>query len=207
MIVADNFAITEMPKTGSTFIYEHLGLVQNDQRHIRQATNLPVFSFYRDPVSWYTSYVSFIRYGSDKYPAPPSLIAEALDKMGELTIQNFIDSCLGLRPDVKEAISMIPDVIDKPTFGTVTKEWANTNQDFYSFLCDYYLDGTTVLCYNNLTAHLSDICFKYNYTPIVGTGAWVNVTNKKITLSEDTKTLIERTCYDAIARYDPQQHK
>lgn len=204
MILSNNFAILDMPKTGSTFAVNRLGIINGPEyRHLRIHTDLPTYAFYRDPTSWYVSYISFIRYGSEKFTKPPSVIAQLLHERGELTVDSFLDACLGLSPDIFQDMLTRRWAQSTSEFQQLFVSWArNGNQDLYTFMCEYYFPHTILLPFGELSDQIDRLCSLYDCQP-VEVPSRINVTDKLITLTSEQEQRILTVTQTTREKYEP----
>lgn len=188
MIVFDRFAIRDMPKTGGAFVRNAFGYMASADPDLRRAmkhrvfdVSVPTYAFIRSPLSWYVSYVSFVRFGSDIDFGARCPVAKALSEQGALTVERYFDACLGN----DEAIRRVVATTERdPHFNIFNRviEWAQSGSgDLYSWLADYFTAGAIVLRREDLSAAVVALSEKYDQPIVVGdVGLKRSVTLRKV---------------------------
>lgn len=173
MIVFDKFAICDMPKTGGAFIRNAFGYMANDSHAERLADKhrvfdvaVPTYAFVRSPLSWYVSYVSFVKYGSNTDFGARCPIAKALSEKGELTVESYFNACLGNDYVTRQIVANTSRDPQYNIFNRVV-EWAQSDTaDLYTWMTDYFMSEAIVLRHEELSAAVVALADKYGQ-PIV----------------------------------------
>lgn len=188
MIVFDGFAIHDMPKTGGAFVRRAFGHRISGGYHARLAEKhrvfdvpVPAYAFVRSPLSWYVSYVSFVRHGSDSDFGARCPIAKALSEQRALTVERYFDACLGN----DEAIRMVVAATERdPHYNIFNRviEWAQSGSgDLYSWMADYFTAGAAILRHEDLSAAVVALSEKYDQPIVVDdVGRKHSVTQRKV---------------------------
>lgn len=205
MIVANNFAISDMPKTGGTYI-SHLLKYHNN--HQRFDVSVPVYSFYRDPVDWYISYISFMCHGSvlygDRFDEPT--VQYLQNKYGHIDATKYLDLLLNIN---KEEIIWSRPNNTAPRdslnyfFSHLYFDWLeSSDKDLYSYCCDFYLKDTIIMPFSKLEKSIEYI-FNLHNTPIIEIESEVlkNKCIKKLTLTQQQIDLIKNKTKPATQFY------
>ena len=116
MIEFDRFSICDMPKTGGKFLRTVFDAIpkcddERNRRHLMTGGTSPRYLFVRNPRDWYVSYISFNRYGSTDEVGFPCPIANALWYAKNLSVDSYINACLGNDSETRNKVASInPDL-------------------------------------------------------------------------------------------------
>lgn len=174
MIVFNGFAVCDMPKTGGAFIRNAFGYMPEAGYYERLAVkhrvfdvDVPTYAFVRSPLSWYVSYVSFVRYGSNTDYGARCPVAKALSEAGALTVEAYFNACLGNDADVRRIVANTELDPHYNIFNRVI-EWARSDTaDLYSWMLNYFTSGATVLRHEDLSDAVVALSEKYNQPILV----------------------------------------
>lgn len=203
-----------MPKTGSTFIQlmlrEEIIEVRRHSfdRYINgSARTQHIYSIYRPPVAWYTSFASFLVSGSERYVGGTFIITKSMDQCGvPITVDTVALVLLNQMPNVKNQLHLhIP--VHEPTAYNFIRLWQMYDGDIYSFWCNHYLANTTVLSQQHLSSDFGKVALSHGLNELANkllTAEPINVTTNKQRLSHDVEDTIRDMCKGAETLYAPR---
>lgn len=206
MIITEKFTFVHLPKTGGTWlasvmpdpvVYPHLS---------EHSADKPLYGVFREPKSWYRSWVSFHYSGSEYYKSVSSPLTASVTP---LSVESFLRWMI--EPTAAEKGIMLRKVNERILGGynagmmPIYKRWleSETNADLYSFMADLFLNQCDqVLQFDNLVAGVCNIMAAHGYdTAGAISSPPVNVTNKSVIVPAHINAMIDAKCASLVERY------
>lgn len=169
MIILDKFVVSDMPKSAGTFIRKAYGIpADGSYRHLYVQTDKPKYLFVRDALSWYVSFLSFIKNGST-HPMHIDkplhcIVASLLNNENKLSVDNYLRVLLGQDIEIRKQLCKLHTMVLPPVaIYRHIVEWAKSDiADLYSWMIDYYSKNTINLQYSDLSSGIVALANKYN---------------------------------------------
>lgn len=201
MIIFDRFAIHDMPKTGGFYIrkiFGQLPFYSDDQRRERvlfkhRVFDVPVpkYTFIRSSLSWYTSWISFLRYGSEREISSIWCpIAKTLAEHKMLSPENYLSVCFGENKEMRKLVGEQEYWAQHNHYNHFIN-WAKSDcsEDLYTWLINYYSPGATPIRHSDLSSAVIALSKKYDQPLVTHRDPYdkISVTRGKVEFSDDWK--------------------
>ena len=187
-----------MPKTGGRFIRHMFDQMHPDGREERHQfkhrvfeVDVPTYFIVRSPLSWYNSWISFLRYGSEKERNSTWCpIAKTLSEHSMLSPQNYLKVCFGENREIRKIVSE-QEYNSQHNHYNHFINWAKSdcNEDLYTWFINYYSPGCTPIRHSDLSSAVIALSKKYDQPLVKDLDIYdkISVTKGKVEFSDDWK--------------------